>query len=157
MAERRAIVDWSWVTAQFLLLAGWTLGIIYDRPSATPFPLSIILTIVGFGIATVGLATAVLALRRMRFRVTPVPEPRIGATLLTDGIYGTVRHPMYGGILLMTSGISLAERSIAGGVLTIVLGIFFCAKSSYEEQRLRKRFPTYEAYAHRTHRFFPMP
>jgi protein-S-isoprenylcysteine O-methyltransferase Ste14 len=157
MSDRKRTIGWLWVTAQMLLLAGWAVVVLRDDPVSVPSAMSIVLGIVGWAVAALGLAAGAAALVRMRLRVTPLPEPRPGAELLTDGIYALVRHPMYGGILMMAFGVSLAVRSLAGVGGAVVLTVFFYAKSNYEERRLRARFASYRAYAGRTRRFLPLP
>ena len=66
-----------------------------------------------------------------------------------------MRHPVYGGVLLLALGWSLAEAPLAL-VPTALLALVFDLKSRREEVWLRERYPEYAAYAERTRsRFIP--
>ena len=40
--------------------------------------------------------------------LTPLPKPRNSSSLVTGGIYRYCRHPMYGGLLMASAGLSVA-------------------------------------------------
>ena len=99
------------------------------------------------------LAAAGGALARVS-AVTPFPAPRAASGLQTSGIYRFVRHPMYGGGILIALGWSTIFASVAGVVLTILLAAFAALKAGREELWLEGRFAEYEAYRRRTPRRF---
>jgi protein-S-isoprenylcysteine O-methyltransferase Ste14 len=79
-----------------------------------------------------------------------------GHTLVTDGIYGTIRNPSYLGLLLGTLGWSLAFRSWAGVILTAVMIPPLMARMGSEERLLSAEFGAeYDAYRARTARLVP--
>jgi protein-S-isoprenylcysteine O-methyltransferase Ste14 len=79
-----------------------------------------------------------------------------GHTLVTDGVYGTIRHPSYLGLLLFMFGWSLAFRSLAGVLLTLVTAGVIVARIRAEERLLLSQFGAeYEAYRARTARLIP--
>lgn len=84
--------------------------------------------------------------------VTPFPAPRGGSELQTAGAYRFVRHPMYGGGVLVALGWSTIFASIVGLTLAIVLAIFADLKARREELWLEQRFAGYAAYRRRTRR-----
>jgi protein-S-isoprenylcysteine O-methyltransferase Ste14 len=84
--------------------------------------------------------------------LTPFPAPRPQAELQTDGIYRRVRHPMYGGGILLALGWSLLFASPLGLVLTLALAVFADLKSRREERWLAAAYPGYAAYRARTRR-----
>ncbi|MDX1931026.1 MAG: isoprenylcysteine carboxylmethyltransferase family protein [Capsulimonadales bacterium] len=100
------------------------------------------------------LAAGVGALGR---QLTPLPAPGEGGTLITEGIFGRVRHPMYGGILLTGIGTALGDPTPLRWLLTALLWTFFDRKAAVEERWLRQRFGSdrYDAYAARTGRLLP--
>lgn len=141
-----------WVAGQAVLFAAilgaaWTLG-----PDE-----------VGNGWATAGtalfVAGAVLAAAGalpLGLRLSPFPEPVAGARLRTGGIFGLVRHPIYGGVILLFVGIAVRSGSRAAMVLAAALVPFFWLKSEHEELLLERRFDDYPAYRRRVrHRFLP--
>jgi protein-S-isoprenylcysteine O-methyltransferase Ste14 len=87
--------------------------------------------------------------------LTPVPRPRDDAALVESGIYSLVRHPIYGGLIAVAFGWGLFVASPLTLMLAVGLALFFDLKSRREESWLRDRYAGYEAYATRTHRFFP--
>jgi protein-S-isoprenylcysteine O-methyltransferase Ste14 len=79
-----------------------------------------------------------------------------GHALVTDGIYGVIRHPSYLGLLLSSLGWGLAFRSTVGVVLTALLLPPLFARIRAEERLLRSQFGVeYENYCARTSRLLP--
>lgn len=99
---------------------------------------------------TLLVASAVGALGRS---ITPLPRPGHGAELKTIGPYAWVRHPIYGGLLLMALAWSFLTSSWALAP-TGALAIFFILKARLEEHWLKERFPAYTEYAGRVRRRF---
>ena len=79
-----------------------------------------------------------------------------GHTLVTNGVYGIVRHPSYLGLLINSLGWSLAFRSGVGVILTLLLVAPLISRISAEENLLRAHFgPEYSAYCSHTWRLVP--
>jgi protein-S-isoprenylcysteine O-methyltransferase Ste14 len=106
--------------------------------------------------------TALLVLGALQIRrgardlgtnLTPLPRPVGDATLVDTGIYGRVRHPIYGGLILAGFGWTLLGASAAGLVVAALLVPLFWLKSTVEERWLEERFPSYPDYRRRTRRF----
>jgi len=102
-----------------------------------------------------GLILAVRGTRDMRQALTPLPYPRAGAELVETGVYGLVRHPIYGGLVLMAAGWGLLTASPAALAAAALLLLFFELKSRREEAWLEGRFAGYAAYRARTRRLIP--
>ena len=95
-------------------------------------------------------ASGILALGES---LTPLPRPGGRAVLKQEGVYAKVRHPIYGGVLLMAFGWSLLSSPwalIASGALAMLLAM----KSRVEERWLGERYPDYPGYARRVRRRF---
>ena len=142
----------GWVATQIVLLTAIFLSALVGggRPSALgPLPYAIggLLIAVGVGMLVAGAG----ALVRVS-AVTPFPAPRTGSGLQTSGVYRLVRHPMYGGGLLLALGWSTIFATVAGLVLTIVLGVFADLKAAREELWLEQRFAGYAEYRLHTRR-----
>lgn len=103
---------------------------------------------------TIGVAIGLLGISGLRRSLSVFPTPTDTATLVTDGIYKYIRHPMYTGIILVAVAITLFKPSLLAIVLFTSLLIVLIIKSSYEEKLLLKKFPGYEQYKLRTGRFF---
>jgi protein-S-isoprenylcysteine O-methyltransferase Ste14 len=79
-----------------------------------------------------------------------------GHTLVTDGIYRTIRNPSYLGLLLGTLGWSLAFRSWVSVILTALMIPPLIARMASEERLLHDQFGAeYDAYVARTARLIP--
>jgi protein-S-isoprenylcysteine O-methyltransferase Ste14 len=79
-----------------------------------------------------------------------------GHTLVTNGVYGVIRHPSYLGLLINSLGWSLAFRSGVGVILTALLIPPLLARISAEENLLRSQFgDDYNAYCSQTSRLIP--
>ncbi len=109
----------------------------------------------GQAIMLAGLLLALAAGLRLGRNLTPFPRPRRGGELVTAGVYAFARHPIYGGVLLLAIGWSVAQASLATLAATALLWGLFEAKSRYEERALTEAYPAYPAYAAATRRFVP--
>jgi protein-S-isoprenylcysteine O-methyltransferase Ste14 len=148
-SERRR--GWLLVGAQFLLLAGLGWLALAAGPSSPRSPWSLI------GLAAIGCGVAVclLAARTLGRSLSANPVPVTSGSLRTDGPYRLVRHPIYGGLLLLGWGAAVWSATWAALVLAVALTGLLTAKALWEEQLLRSRYPDYDKYAKRTGRFVP--
>jgi protein-S-isoprenylcysteine O-methyltransferase Ste14 len=79
-----------------------------------------------------------------------------GHALVTDGIYGILRHPSYLGLLVNALGWALAFRSSVGVLLTALMIPPLLARMRSEEALLRSHFgDAYASYMARTSRLIP--
>ncbi len=131
------------IVACALLGAGW--------PERTEWPLRI----VGIALEVCGAILGVLGVRGLGSSFTAFPLPREHAGLRRAGIYKLVRHPIYGGVIVVALGSSL-WRSPLALVPTVLLAGVFELKSRREELWLTERYPEYAGYRAATpHRFIP--
>ncbi len=92
---------------------------------------------------------------RLGRQITPFPKPTEQGSIRHSGAYGLVRHPMYGGVLLMAFGWALASSPLALVPWTVA-ATFLDAKRRREEAWLLEEHPEYEAYrASVRHSFVP--
>ena len=79
-----------------------------------------------------------------------------GHTLVTDGIYRTIRNPSYLGLFVLSLGWALAFRSLAGVLLVVLMIPPLLARIRSEEALLRSQFGAeYDDYRARTWRLVP--
>jgi len=79
-----------------------------------------------------------------------------GHTLVTSGIFSTIRNPSYLGLLVLSLGWALAFRSGVGVLLAALNIPPLVARIRSEEALLRAQFgKEYEAYCARTWRLIP--
>jgi protein-S-isoprenylcysteine O-methyltransferase Ste14 len=145
----------GWLVLQLLLvaaIAGSSFVGVYRPASADSF-----LAILGLLIAVAGVLLVVLGLLSLGSSFTPLPRPRTGTRLRQNGIFRLVRHPVYGGAILIGLGWSLADAPL-GLIPTALLALLFDLKARREEGWLIERFPQYAAYRAGTpRRFVPWP
>ena len=143
----------GWVALQllhFAAIVGCGFARVYWPHSVESFfgVLGLITAVAG----TIVLALGVLALGSS---FTPLPRPHPRGEFRQAGPYRLVRHPIYGGVVLLALGWSIAEAPL-GLVPTALLAGFFDLKARREEAWLLERYPEYAAYRERTpHRFVP--
>ena len=120
------------------------------------FPLVVLPPSVSGGmlLGTAGFALMIRAWWLFRRVGTPICPTHDATTLLTGDVYGFTRNPMYLGIAAITLGVAMsfgtAPFYLAAALLFAVLNFVFCP---YEEQRLRRAFPDFDAYAARVRRW----
>ncbi|MGH2668508.1 MAG: methyltransferase family protein [bacterium] len=156
----KAVRD-RWVQAQLaLLLVLGASGPLLPR-YASLGPLDLVLNRIdpwpyraaGIVIGVLGFVFAAWGARALGAALTPEPEPLPGASLVRSGPYEIVRHPIYAGVIVTSTGWTLAWSNWTLALLVgIVLLGFFEAKARVEERWLTARFPQYERYARRVRR-----
>lgn len=95
------------------------------------------------------------ATRRLGESFSALPRPHEQATLVRDGIYARVRHPIYAGVICLGLGWAAVTRSLPALITTVVLAAVLDLKARREEFWLAERFADYAEYRSRTHRFIP--
>lgn len=111
--------------------------------------------VAGVAIGIAGWALFVAGVVGLGSSLTPFPKPSERSRLRVGGAYRLVRHPIYGGSMLVALGWSLISSPLALFV-TAFLAVLFELKSRHEESMLVVRFPEYEAYRRRVRwRFVP--
>lgn len=77
--------------------------------------------------------------------------------LVTHGVYGSIRHPMYAAIWLFSFAQGLLlENWLAGWAAFVAFGVMYFVRVPREERMMRERFGTaYRGYQQRTGRIFP--
>ncbi len=141
--------DYLFVSVQFILFFCF----IFDFDWS--MKLSLTIQKIGFVIAVFGGIIITLALLQLNKNLSPFPTPKESSSLLQNGLYKYMRHPIYTGIILLFSGYSVYQNSVYKLLISLLLVILFYLKSNYEEQRLAQRFPDYNRYKNKTSSFFP--
>ena len=141
----------GWFVGQILFLIA-----VAAAPQGTwPEPAGTLGLWIGTALALGGALMTSLAVVDLGSNFTPLPSPLRTGALVERGIYHVLRHPVYGGLVLIAVGWSLLHASGVGLILTVALAAFLDLKARREEVLLLARFPEYEAYRRRTHRFIP--
>jgi protein-S-isoprenylcysteine O-methyltransferase Ste14 len=133
-----------------LFLAALLLGLASDR--LLPWPFAVPGTDPVYWSAGamifVGLALAAAGIRNFSRAGTPVPTNRPTRVMVTTGIHGWTRNPIYLGMFLVYGGIGIAARSPWTLVLTLPLAITIRhGVVAREERYLEAKFgAAYRAY-----------
>ncbi len=134
-----------------LLLAVLLAGFWFD---GWPVESNLALTLLGGAVGVVGLGLFVAAILAHGGAVTPLPRPREPVRLVESGAYRFVRHPIYGGVILLAAGFALWRASLVALLFVVGLGLLFHRKARLEEDWLIRLAPEYEDYRRRVRREF---
>lgn len=143
----------GWVALQGVLFAlalavGWF-------GSRWPQPARPAMAVVAFVVFVAGVGLLLGGGAGLGRQLTPFPRPVDAGELHQDGLYGYVRHPIYGAVLLILLAWALATSPWALLVVAAAT-IFFEAKRRLEEAWLQERYPDYEDYRQRVRkRYLP--
>ena len=97
--------------------------------------------------ARYGTAQTIVTLRAV---VQVAPAPREGGHLVTRGIYGWLRHPIYTAIVIVILGLFLRQPTVVVAIAGAAAVVFLIVKVRFEESLLLERYPEYAAYRRRT-------
>lgn len=111
---------------------------------------------VGTVLCAVGLLLMLLAFASIRWSIQIAPEPRVGAQLVTRGVYKRLRHPIYTAILVLVVGLLLRKPTVAMAIMAAVVIAFLVVKARFEETLLLVRYPEYAEYRTRTWGIVPL-
>lgn len=148
-------------TAQKVLIAGLYLSlaamvvasVLDHRFGATSVPTAICL--LGDVLVAAGLGVVALVIVQNSYAAATV-RVREGQTVVSTGLYGLVRHPMYTGNVIMLIGIPLALGSYLGLVFVVPGLIMLALRIGDEEKLLRDRLDGYREYTEKVrHRLVP--
>jgi protein-S-isoprenylcysteine O-methyltransferase Ste14 len=136
-----------------LYLACLILGLVLDR--LLPLPLSLpesaaVRWTAGAGLMLLGIAIMVAGARNFSRAGTPVPSNQPVRALVTGGIHGFSRNPIYIGMLLIYAGIGLAARSPWILILMLPLAVILrygvvAREEAYLERRYGEAYRDYKA------------
>jgi protein-S-isoprenylcysteine O-methyltransferase Ste14 len=111
--------------------------------------------IVGLPLALAGAGLGVAGFRALGENLTALPHPKDDATLVQEGVYAVVRHPIYSSVILTTLGAGLLTANRTRTLLGLVFFAFFDAKARREEAWLTEKFPAYTAYRRSVKKLIP--
>jgi protein-S-isoprenylcysteine O-methyltransferase Ste14 len=136
-----------YVIAQFALIIAFGAAV-FVGPQAVAVPDA--LRWGGLAICVMGIAIIAAALQAMGRVMQVSPEPKGDGHLVTRGIYGRLRHPMYTGMTWIAIGLAMRQPTLPVAIAGVLLVALLLVKSRYEERLLAARYPDYAAYRART-------
>jgi protein-S-isoprenylcysteine O-methyltransferase Ste14 len=147
--------EW-WVVTQALLLIALVISLFVVHVFAK-WPLWLVITgrVIGTILFMIGVGMLFIGLTCLGRNLTPLPKPKKNATLKQGGIYRFVRHPMYGGVILLVHGLAFLFANTLTLIIAVLSFAFYDGKASVEEEWLTERFPEYKDYRKRTRKLVP--
>jgi protein-S-isoprenylcysteine O-methyltransferase Ste14 len=143
-----------WVAVQALLFLAMAVSLVTEPVGWLRWfelPGAVLLVL---GVMT-GVAAVMAYQTTNRTPLSPLPEPNREHRLVTRGVYGWVRHPIYSAILLGSFGLALFVARPLTLAIAMALAVFFWLKSRHEDRLLLEVYPEYRAYASHVGRFVP--
>ncbi|MGH2580892.1 MAG: methyltransferase family protein [Actinomycetota bacterium] len=146
----------GWVIIQLaLILAVATAGAVALPTAIAAWPDNVPFLIQGVLLFVIGGWLVWSGVNRLGQSRTAMPRPRDDATLIRDGIYARIRHPIYAGIVSLGIGWAIGTLSLPALIGALILAVVLDLKARREEVWLAERYPEYPAYQAGTHRFIP--
>jgi protein-S-isoprenylcysteine O-methyltransferase Ste14 len=136
-----------------LFLAALLLGLAADRLLPLPFAVpggNLVRWTVASSLILIGLGLAAAGIRNFSRAATPVPTNEPTRALVTTGIHGWTRNPIYLGLFLVYGGVGIAAGSPWTLVLTLPLAITIrygvvAREEAYLERRFGDAYRDYKA------------
>jgi protein-S-isoprenylcysteine O-methyltransferase Ste14 len=132
----------------------WTLGFLLAgrTTSASLFTSTTIITVLGWLLIMAGGTMILIALITIQWKAI---KPSIKDTLVRNGLYRQIRHPIHAGTILEFIGIVLVVPRL-NIALACTLGVIWVVlQTRLEEIDLRQRLPDYREYMNTVPRFLP--
>lgn len=136
-----------------IFLGALVLGFVIDRllPWSLPVPAGEpVHWIAGGAMIVIGVAFLVAAIRNFSHAATPVPTNQPTRALVTTGIHGFSRNPIYVGFFLIYCGIGIAALSPSILILTLPVALTMrygvvAREEAYLEERFGDAYRDYKA------------
>jgi protein-S-isoprenylcysteine O-methyltransferase Ste14 len=143
LAESRAVQKLINVGIIATTVAAGVLSALDHRFGWSTVPTAIV--VFGNALVLLGLAIAELVVVQNNYAAATITVEK-GQPVVSTGLYGVVRHPMYVGALIMTVGMPLALGSYWGLLTMIPALLVFGARITDEEKALREDLDGYTEY-----------
>jgi protein-S-isoprenylcysteine O-methyltransferase Ste14 len=146
----------TFVTRNILGIPVWAFGVIlaYRESSALFFMPSPVIRILAWILLSIGTILMIWALVLLGLRSF---RPTVKDTLVANGLFKHIRHPIYSGLLWDFIALVLMRPTVPA-ILACALGWgFVFVQARLEEMDLVERIPAYREYMKQVPRFFPRP
>jgi protein-S-isoprenylcysteine O-methyltransferase Ste14 len=135
-----------------LFLAALVLGFASDHLLSSPFAVFGHPThgVLGVALILLGLGIGITGIRNFSRASTPVPTNQPTRALVTTGIHGVSRNPIYVGLFLIYGGIGIGARSAWTVILILPLALVIrygvvAREEAYLERRFGREYLDYKA------------
>ncbi|HEX3286467.1 MAG TPA: isoprenylcysteine carboxylmethyltransferase family protein [Mycobacterium sp.] len=147
-AETRVVQKLINIGIILAVVAAGVVGGLDHRFGWSAVPIAVV--VLGNALVVIGLSIAELVVIQNNYAAATITVEK-DQPVVSTGLYGLVRHPMYVGALIMMVGMPLALASY-WALLTIIPGVLvFAARITDEEKALRQDLDGYEEYTGKVH------
>ena len=136
--------EW-WLLAQLALITCHLLSA-WPKPEFFGISWPHAAQLTGLIILAIGLGLAVQGFLTLGPSLSPLPDPKPGAVLITTGVYASCRHPLYRAVLVCSLGVVIALASLFHLLLFLALVSVLTGKARREERALLRMLPSYADY-----------
>jgi protein-S-isoprenylcysteine O-methyltransferase Ste14 len=133
----------------------WAIGFVMaiSESSRMLYEVTLTLKIIGWLIIIAGGVIIVIALVRIRIKAA---APSAVDTLVRNGIYSRVRHPIHSGTFFEFIGLFILWPSLQVAIACALGIIWILLQTKFEEKDLIKRIPEYREYKSKVPAFVPV-
>ena len=147
-AETRVVQKLVYVGIYLAVVAAGVISALDHRFGWSTVPNAVV--VIGNVLVVVGLAVAELVVIQNNYAAATITVEK-EQPVVSTGLYGHVRHPLYVGALITMVGMPLALASY-WSLLTIIPGVLvFAARITDEEKALRQNLDGYDEYTQKVH------
>jgi protein-S-isoprenylcysteine O-methyltransferase Ste14 len=148
IAETRAAQKVATVGTMAMVIAALVVSALDHRFGWSQVPTPVV--VIGDILVAFGLGMATLVVNQNSYASATI-RVEAGQPLISTGLYGVVRHPMYTGALIMMVGMPLALDSY-WGLVTFLPGVAVLALRIVDEEKmLRQELAGYDEYTQKVH------
>jgi protein-S-isoprenylcysteine O-methyltransferase Ste14 len=128
-----------------------------DHPLLLEMHQSDLMRTLGLVLATASSIFFVVAISDLGENYSPCYDLRKPGSVVKEGIYSYVRHPVYASNLLLLAGLAVMTGSIWNLVFFAIVAYFYVSSIKQEEVELVEQDPSYEEYKKSTGMLLPLP
>jgi len=132
----------------------WAIGFVMAISESTHmlYEINLIFKIIGWLIMAAGGIVIIVALVSIKIKAA---APSTHDSLVKDGIYSRIRHPIHSGTFLEFTGLFILWPSLQVGLACALGIIWILLQSRFEEIDLIRRIPEYKEYKLKVPAFIP--
>jgi len=147
-AETRPVQKVVTSAISILFIAVLVFSALDHRLRWSPVPPAV--SLIGDALVAIGLGIAIFTVNQNSYAAANITVEE-SQTVISSGLYGIVRHPMYMGASIMFAGMPLALDSYWGLAVLVPVVIVFAVRIADEEKLLKQELTGYREYTATVH------